>query len=278
MSIRIVNKTEGVITPQRSTEFSAGYDVFSNKDIEILAGQEVNIALPAGIEFNPEENKVYIFLRSSMGMNNNLRLIRDAEIVPSLELEYEQANKQQFVTLRNVGEADFTIKEGLHYLQYIIVDKEMSYLPFTSEEIEDLKGEIPVALSIKETKTGVALVLEEEVFIEQGRRVKLPSGLRFRIKMDSYLEGRVPQGEKRFSFSNGTTIIDSDYVYAENTGHCYFSLDNITDEDLTLSRGTAIVELMSVPYYKAENEIVPTKKRTGGIGSTTEPKEDRWLI
>lgn len=276
MAIRIVTKFEDVKIPRRSTEYSAGYDVFSNKNIEILSGQEAHITLPAGIDFNPDENRAFIFLRSSIGMKKNLRLVNANDIVPFLELEQDIPNKQQVITLRNVGEEDFTIEEGMHFLQFVIVDKEESYLPFVPEQVKDLQGAIPTALSIKEVRNGVQLVLGEPIFIEKGKRVMLASGWKFKIALDSFLGGFVPEGEKRFAYSNGVPCIDSDYYNnSQNEGHCFFSFDNITEEDITLEIGTPLVELVSIPYYKAENEIVPTEKRTGGIGSTTKPKEDR---
>ncbi|GAB6669146.1 dCTP deaminase/dUTPase family protein [Bacillus cereus] len=275
MAIRIVTKFEDVKIPRRSTEYSAGYDVFSNKNIEILSGQEARITLPAGIDFNPDENRAFIFLRSSIGMKKNLRLVNDDAIVPFLELESDTPGKHQVITLRNVGEENFTIEEGMHFLQFVIVDTEESYLPFVPEQVGDLQGAIPTALSIKEVRNGVQLVLGEPIFIEKGKRVMLASGWKFKIALDSFLGGFVPEGEKRFAYSNGTPIIDSDYILAENEGHCFFSFDNVTEEDITLEIGTPLVELVSIPYYKAENEIAPTEKRTGGIGSTTKPKEDR---
>lgn len=276
MAIRIVTKFDDVKLPRRSTEYSAGYDVFSNKNTEILSGQEAHITLPSGIDFNPDENRVFIFLRSSMGMKKNLRLVYGNDIVPFLELEHDVPNRQQVITLRNVGEEDFTIEEGMHFLQFVVVDKEESYLSFIPEQVGDLQGAIPTALSIKEVRNGVQLVLGEPIFIEKGKRVMLASGWKFKIALDSFLGGFVPEGENRFVYSNGTPIIDGDYYNNfQNEGHCFFSFDNITEEDITLEIGTALVELVSIPYYKAENEIVPTEKRTGGIGSTTKPKEDR---
>ncbi|MFP3727146.1 hypothetical protein U8V72_18370 [Priestia filamentosa] len=271
MSIHIVTKVDKVKTPRRSTKYSAGYDVFSNKEIKVLAGQEVSVVLPAGIDFNPQEHTVYIFLRSSMGINNHLRLVKDNEIVPYLELEYEQPNKQQFVTLRNVGKDDFVIEEGLHYLQYVIVDKKLSYLPFSVHPVDDLKGKTPVAVSIKETKTGVTFILEEEVTIPKGQSTKIASGYKVKIELDSFLLGAVPTEEKRFSYSNGVCVGDADFYLAD--GHYLFSLDNLTDRDLVLEKGTTFVELKSIPYYKADNEIVPTEERKGGIGSTTGEKK-----
>lgn len=264
----IIKKVAEVKTPRRSTELSAGNDVFSTETITIPAGEITTINLPIGLEFDTETFKVKLYLRSSIGINKHLRLLEDNEIVPFIELPSDNDVKQITITLMNAGNEDFILEKDMHFAQFIITEVMDTYRKFEVENVADLRGETPVSLAIIETVKGVQWVLQETLMIEKDASLLVPTGYKVKIDRDTYLEGIVPEGETRFYFANGHTIIDADYYLAD--GHCFIKLVNNTSENLVLDIGTPLIELISIPYFKVENEIIPTITRKGGIGSTTE--------
>lgn len=276
MSIEIIKKLTGEIKmPRRGTETSAGYDVFASYSATIKRGKDTYFTLPVAIEFDPSVHKACLFLRSSIGMKEHIRFVVDGEVVPYIELEPNVENIEKTVILRNEGYRDFELEVGLHFAQIIIMDRLEITRPFLLEEVYDLKGVLPVAMSILQKENGVqSLVLEEPIVINDGGIYMFASGYKAKIDEDAFLGGFVPKAEERFAYSNGTAIIDSDYYgNAKNEGLMFFSIENVTDEQLTLEAGTGIVDLISIPFYKIKDEIIPTEVRKGGIGSTTEKKQ-----
>lgn len=276
MDINIIKKLTGEIKmPRRGTENSAGYDVFASYSATLKRSTDTYFTLPVAVEFDPNIHKACLFLRSSIGINEHIRLVVDKEVVPYIELEPNVENIEKAVVLRNEGFGDFQLEEGHHFAQIIIMDREEVVRPFLLEEVRDLKGVLPVAMSTLQKENGVqTFVLEEPIVIEEGMSFMFASGYKAKIDEDTFLGGFVPQNEKRFVYSNGTAIIDSDYYgNAKNEGLMFFKIDNVADQQITLEVGTELVDLISKPFYKIKDEIVPTEVRKGGIGSTTEKKQ-----
>lgn len=69
--------------------------------------------------------------------------------------------------------------------------------------------------------------------------------------------------KKGLSLSNGTGIIDSDYVWCIG-----ISLYNRTDEDVTLSAGERFAQGVFEDYFVTEDDDPIEDERVGGFGST----------
>lgn len=70
--------------------------------------------------------------------------------------------------------------------------------------------------------------------------------------------------------SNSVGIIDSDYYSSQtNEGHIMMKLINPSDNTITLPKHSAFIQGIITQFFTTQNEIVPTKERNGGLGSTS---------
>lgn len=256
--------------PQRATKNSAGYDIFSNSDV-ILKSKEINtVTISQRIEFNADLYRVMLFLRSSFGIKKNIRLynVPEERIFKAIEVLPGQEIK---ANLLNIGDEDVNLSEGEHFVQLIAVDKDEIRRPFSIEAVKDLKGVIPIQVSIADySDDDKSIVLEEQLKLKPGESVMVPSGFKARIEEDTFLCAAVPEDEKRFGLANSAAIIDSDYYNnTANEGQMFFKIENRTLRSLTLPVGTTLVDMISVRYYRAENGLESDVERSGGIGSTS---------
>lgn len=74
--------------------------------------------------------------------------------------------------------------------------------------------------------------------------------------------------KKGCSLSNQVAVIDADYAEADNEGHIFISLKNTTNGFVTFEAGERIAQGIIVNYLTVDNEELPAKDRTGGLGST----------
>ena len=73
-------KTEGIRIPVRKTASSAGYDIESGRDMDILPGKVTLI--PTGLKaYMGEEEYLAIYIRSSMAIKHGLILINSTGII-----------------------------------------------------------------------------------------------------------------------------------------------------------------------------------------------------
>jgi dUTP pyrophosphatase len=68
---------------------------------------------------------------------------------------------------------------------------------------------------------------------------------------------------------NGCGVIDKDFYYSDNEGHCFLKLTNDGKEDkiIEINKGDAIAQGMFLNYGLTNDDNVKTI-RNGGIGST----------
>ena len=67
---------------------------------------------------------------------------------------------------------------------------------------------------------------------------------------------------------NSVGVIDSDYYNnPDNEGHIMGQVMNITDKDVTITRGERIIQAVFSKFLKTEDDFAEGK-RTGGFGST----------
>ena len=107
--------------PKRKTENSAGYDFIAIKDIIIEPGQIIKIPSGYKAKLNPNE-VLLIFVRSSMGFKNNIRLINQVGIIDADYYNNEDNEGHIIVGLQNEGKETYVIKKGSAYAQGIFIN------------------------------------------------------------------------------------------------------------------------------------------------------------
>lgn len=114
--------------PKRSTKHSAGYDFEVLKDFKIKPGEILKI--PTGIKANMNHDEVLmIFIRSSLGFKNNLRMCNQVGIIDSDYYNNEDNEGHIFVCIQNEGIEVKEFKQGDKIVQgiftkFLTVDNE----------------------------------------------------------------------------------------------------------------------------------------------------------
>lgn len=106
--------------PMRDSKFTAGYDIFLLKDLEIKPGEFVKI--PTGIKSYFQSDEVLlIVLRSSMGFKYNLRLVNQIGIIDADYYENESNDGHIFVKIQNESKDTVFLKSGEAIVQGIFI-------------------------------------------------------------------------------------------------------------------------------------------------------------
>ncbi len=106
--------------------------------------------------------------------------------------------------------------------------------------------------------------------ISPNETVKFATGIRAKVNAGWVLQifPRSSLGFKyRLTLNNTVGIIDGDYFNAENEGHIFIKMTNLSDKTVTIEKGKALAQGIFVPFGITFDDDVKTK-RTGGIGST----------
>ncbi len=111
-----------------------------------------------------------------------------------------------------------------------------------------------------------------DITLAPGETVKIPTGIRVRMKEDWMLAVFPRSGlgfKYRLQLNNTVGIIDSDYYNSDNEGHIFVKLTNDTNEGktLVLKEGDAFAQSIFMPYGITEDDET-TGVRNGGFGST----------
>lgn len=120
---------------------------------------------------------------------------------------------------------------------------------------------------------GYDFFMPEDMVVEPGKTVKIPTGIRVRMEEEWVLKCYPRSGlgfKYRLQLNNTVGIIDSDYFYSDNEGHIFAKLTNDTNEGKTveLKAGTGFMQGIFVEYGITVDDDVQTE-RNGGFGSTT---------
>ena len=114
--------------PQRSTQFSAGYDFYAPTDIFVPAGGE-SVLVPLNIKaIMPGDMVLMLFIRSSLAVKFNLSLVNSVGIIDS-----DYANNQD--NDGNIG-VTIIIREGERCAQGIFV----RYCVTSDDEASAVRG------------------------------------------------------------------------------------------------------------------------------------------
>lgn len=272
--LELVMLKEKVKTPMRSTTGSAGFDVFAASEIVLPKGKIVNLKLPFTFEGKLDGNiQVRLFVRSSFGIKKKVRLVENSE--KDIEgIKMDLLEQSHSFSLLNDSDKDIVIEEGEHFAQFIISEKkpkeeEQRIEALTPEELGDI---VPTKGHMEEVRPNVFdYVLDEEITLEAGEQVTLPTGYRSVIEQGTWT-AIVPHESVRgiVMLGNAVGVVDCDYAYnTGNFGLCFIAIVNLKNEKVVLPIGTKLTRWHSEKYYILENEIKTDNERTGGVGHTS---------
>lgn len=106
--------------------------------------------------------------------------------------------------------------------------------------------------------------------IEPNQTIKVATGIRVKIDEGWVLKiyPRSSLGFKyRLTLNNTVGIIDSDYYYADNEGHIFIKMTNLSNQTISIEKGKAFAQGVFVEYGITYDDDA-TSLRTGGFGST----------
>ncbi len=123
---RIIFSYAEIEVPKRATSHSAGYDVFSTKEINLFPGEDTTMPLGWKV-YMLEDEKLSFYPRSGLGFKYYLRLANTTGIIDS---DYYNNNGNEghcWLKIRNEGDKEIEIKKGMAIVQcvfekYLITD------------------------------------------------------------------------------------------------------------------------------------------------------------
>lgn len=111
--------------------------------------------------------------------------------------------------------------------------------------------------------------------LEPNETIKIPTGIRAFMEEYNMLKIYV-RSSVGFKYdvvlSNGTGIIDCDYVNSENEGHIWIKFINHGKKTWDVKKGDAISQGIFEDFDIVDDEEEITAERIGGIGSTSDNK------
>lgn len=143
------------------------------------------------------------------------------------------------------------------------------------ELIEGMNGELPIKATIH--SAGVDFIASADIRIPafrfKGEATLVPTGVKAFMQKDEYLQifarSSIPVN-LGLIMSNGVGIVDADYYNnPTNEGHIMIEFNNLTNEHITIKKGTRIAQgifnkILPVTHgVRIKNDI-----RSGGFGST----------
>lgn len=122
---------------------------------------------------------------------------------------------------------------------------------------------------------GYDLAAAEDVSLAPHRVTLVPTGLKAYMQSDEYLGIHVRSGfsiRNLVSCVNDEGIIDADYYdNAENEGHIFVALINLSDKPVKIEKGTRIAQGIFYRYLTIDGDTAGVGAiRNGGMGSTGE--------
>ena len=150
------------------------------------------------------------------------------------------------------------------------------YIACTGEEtgVQDAYNNIKLPVRATEGSAGYDLISPLFVHLNPGKGLRIPTGLRVKIK-EGWMLLILPKSglgmKYRFQLDNTLGLIDSDYYNSSNEGHIMVPMRNnyTTDgfKDVTINPGKAFAQAVFVPFGITEDDSADGI-RDGGFGST----------
>lgn len=149
------------------------------------------------------------------------------------------------------------------------------------ELIEGLNGELPIKATIH--SAGVDFIASADIRIPafrfKGEATLVPTGVKAFMQKDEYLQifarSSIPVN-LGLIMSNGVGIVDSDYYNnPTNEGHIMIEFNNLTNEHITIKKGTRIAQGIFNKILPVTHGIrIKNDTRSGGFGSTNEKENN----
>lgn len=142
----------------------------------------------------------------------------------------------------------------------------------SDEEIKNVFESVKLPRRATAGSAGYDFYTPVAIHLEPGQTVKIPTGIRARMKTDWVLMvfPRSGLGFKfRLQLNNTVGVIDSDYYNSDNEGHIFIKITNDSNEGRTVdvAEGGGFAQGIFMPYGITEDDDV-TDERNGGFGST----------
>lgn len=143
------------------------------------------------------------------------------------------------------------------------------------ELIEGMNGELPIKATIH--SAGVDFIASADIRIPafrfKGEATLVPTGVKAFMQKDEYLQifarSSIPVN-LGLIMSNGVGIVDADYYNnPTNEGHIMIEFNNLTNEHITIEKGTRIAQGIFNKVLPVTHGVrVKNATRNGGFGST----------
>lgn len=133
------------------------------------------------------------------------------------------------------------------------------------------KGEVQLPSRADKGSAGYDFFSPINITVMPNEMVVIWSDVKVYMLPDEVLKlyPRSSMGMVRVTFSNGTGIIDSSYYNnPRNEGNIGFMIVNEGTEPFNIKEGQAIGQGIFQKFLIADNDIVRSKERTGGFGSS----------
>lgn len=133
--------------------------------------------------------------------------------------------------------------------------------------------DFPMPARQTQKSAGYDFCLPEDVTLEVGKLVLVPTGVKAYMEEDEYLGMHIRSSmavKKSLCLVNNVGIIDSDYYNnPDNEGHIMLALINKGTQALQLAKGERIAQGIFTKFLIADGDSKETKaERGGGFGST----------
>ena len=120
---------------------------------------------------------------------------------------------------------------------------------------------------------GYDFCLPEDVTLEPGKLVMVPTGIKAYMQADEYLGMHIRSSmavKRSLCLVNNEGIIDADYYNnPDNEGHIMLAIINKGQTALTLKKNERIAQGIFYKFLVADDDTQKTKQeRSGGFGST----------
>lgn len=155
-------------------------------------------------------------------------------------------------------------------MKKIALFEKVSLSQFLSAESGADYGDILLPKRATSGSAGYDFFAPLDLTIEPNQTVKVATGIRVKIDEGWVLKiyPRSSLGFKyRLTLNNTVGIIDSDYYYADNEGHIFIKMTNLSNQTISIEKGKAFAQGVFVEYGITYDDDA-TSLRTGGFGST----------
>ena len=272
-NVELLKKEKISILPKRATQYSAGYDVFAEKEIKISPKTKYEISLPFSFQSDEsnEAMNVLVLPRSSYGIKKKLRILEDGKVVKYISLFVLEPTSS--VVLYNDSDVEVVIPKGEGFLQIVLTKETDVYQPAKFFSVsENTKKEFSIhPFSVQEKDSVFSLINHKEIEIGAKEQVLLPTGFKSSFDRGNWMGATITSSlENDLIFSNLTPVIDADYYdNPDNEGLIFVSLVNTSDKPLRISSNEELLYFWCKPFYLFSNDVSTDEQRKGGIGSTT---------